>query len=252
MLISGPVIRDVGKRPLKSVDGGPHLFYDGHMKKLRTLVLVGIACIVTACSSVPNAKTNYVAPSTGQVRTHVTSAQGSVASASTKATNVTNAISSATTRAQAASEKLVKLAEMTAEQPTLNSLAVSIKGDVDALTQILMNANAENESLKADLGQTAESLRQAQIQSLDLQTQINTQTNQLNEANKNLNSALAQSAVDRHNAHVFKGIIIGTSVFAVAAILFGIFGYAAFAPPLLYAMLGAPTIVGIALFFWLG
>jgi lipid II:glycine glycyltransferase (peptidoglycan interpeptide bridge formation enzyme) len=141
---------------------------------------------------------------------------------------------------------------MTTEQPTLNSLAVSIKGDVDALTQILLNANDENESLKADLAQTSEQLRQAQIQSEDLQTQINAQTAALNEANKNLNAALAQSAVDRRNAHKFKGIIMGIAVLAVAAVLFGIFGYKVFAPPLLWILIGAPTAVGIFLFFWLG
>lgn len=222
------------------------------MYKLRTLVLVGIACLTVACGSVPNAKTNYVAPSYGQVGTHVTSAQDHVTSASKKAANVTNAISSATTRAQTASEKLVKLAELTTEQPTLNSLAVSIKGDVDALTQTLLDATTENKSLQTDLDVTAEALRQAQINGLDLQKQMNAQTTLLNTANKNLNAALAQSAVDRHNAHVFKGIIIGISVVAVAAVMFGIFGYAAFAPPLLYAMLGAPTITGIVLFFWLG
>lgn len=222
------------------------------MSKLRTLVLVGLACLTAACSSVPNAKTNYVAPSTGQVRMHVSNAQEHVASASKKATNITNEVGSATARAKSASEKLVKLAELTTEQPTLHSLAVSIKGDLDALTQHLLNADRENEALKEELKQTTAALDKAQTKGADLQKQIDAQTTLLNTANENLNSALAQSAIDRHNAHVFKGIIIGISVFAVAALLFGIFGYAAFAPPLLWVMLGAPTLVGIALFFWLG
>lgn len=222
------------------------------MKKIRTLVLVGIVGLLAACSSVPNAKTNYAPPSVTQVTTHVTSAQEHVTSASKHSAKITNAIGSATTRAKTVSEKLVKLAELTTEQPTLNSLAVSIKGDVDALTQSLLDANVENDDLSKDLNVTAEALRQAQLKSVDLQTQITTQTTQLNEANKNLNAALAQSAVDRHNAHVFKGIIIATSVVAVAAVMFGIFGYAAFMPPLVWAMIGAPTIIGVFLFFWLG
>lgn len=206
---------------------------------MTKFVLPLAALLVVGCSSMrPDARTNYVPPSTAPLGMHITSAQE-------QAVKTSSAITAAAAKAKTAKEKIRVIQKAVENQPTILTLAVDVEGDIDQLTAILLSAATANAELQSQLAQ-------AQAEKVTLQKQVGDQTILLNTANTERNAAITQGAVDKRNAHKFKWIIIGLAVAATGLIVFAIAGVAAFAPPLVWVTVGAPAAVGTFLFFWLG
>lgn len=212
-------------------------YHRANMKRfLPFLALAAFA--LGACSSVPNNKINYTAPSTGRV-------QSSVASAQTNADKTSATLTAAAAKAKTATEKIKVIEKAVENNPPVLTLAQDLHSDIDTLTQLLLDGTATNNELKADLGA-------AVVAIADLQIKVGEQTQLLNEANIRTNAALTQGKIDRDNAHKFKAILIGLGTLAALAIMFGFLGVKMFVPPLLWATLAVPSAVGVFLFFWLG
>lgn len=207
------------------------------MKSLL-LPIAALVCLTSCAGGLRPDPRIYVPPSTSKLGTHITSAQEHAARTS-------DAVKSAAARVLTAKERIKMLQEAVKDQPPILSLAVQLEGDVDVLTGILLSAGAEITALQGQL-------EAAQGEKAAIQKQVNDQTDLLNKANMERNAAITQGAIDKRNAHKFKAILIIIATLAVGAVMFGLFGMKAFAPPLLWVMLGAPSAVGIFLFFWLG
>jgi chromosome segregation ATPase len=236
------------------------------MKKFLPFLAILSLGFASCAGPKANYKTNYAPPSTVGTKTSISGGQANVTSAQARAKEQGERIARSSThvkaaaaKAKTAKERLVVLEKATTKEPEVHALVLQITDDVDALTQELLGANMENDALSSvnssliiDLGKAQDQLRAAQVQ-LDAATKaINAQTQTLNATSKTLNEQIVQGATDKRNAHKFKFIIIGTVVFALGAVMFGIFGVASFLPPLLYVTLGAPAAVGVFLYFWLG
>lgn len=208
------------------------------MRKAALPLAAIIALGLSACSAVPNNKINYVPPSAARV-------SQSVDSATAHSGRLSASLAAAAAKAKTATDRIEVLEKAVEATPPILTLAQQVHGDLDDLTKLLFDSNAENEELKKDLGGAVKAIA-------DLQVEVGQQTAQLNQANANLNAAITQGAIDKRNAHKFKWIIIGLAVAATGLLVFGIFGAGSFAPPLLYVLLGAPSAVGTFLFFWLG
>jgi hypothetical protein len=217
---------------------------------LAALLVVSLGCSCTSMK--PNARTNYVAPSSNVLGSHITNAQARTTSARAHATKTSAALAAAAAKAKTAKERILVIEKAVEKTPPILTLAKQVEGDIDDLTKLLLDANTSNDSLKVDLNSTAQALSDAVVAKASLQKQIDDQTVLLNQANVERNAAITQGAVDKRNAHKFKWIIIGLAVGAAGLVVFAIFGALSFAPPLLYLMIGAPAAVGTFLFFWLG
>lgn len=222
-------------------------------QKYLSLIVASLALMASACSSMkPNAPTNYVAPSTGQVRQNVTNAQEHATSIGKHADKTSAGLTAAAAKAKTAKERIIVIQKAVAEQPAILTLAKQVEGDLDDLTKILLETTTENDALKEDVQKLQSTLTTAQTNITTLQNKVSEQTTLLNTANTERNAAITQSTIDKGNAHKFKAIIIGVVTLAVLAILFGVFKFAMFAPPILWVTIAAPSAVGIFLFFWLG
>lgn len=223
------------------------------MKKFFSLLAaVSLAFALGSCATKPILKTNYTPPSTTEVRQSVTTAQEQTTSIGKRADKSAKSISDAAAGTKTAQDRIVLLLGLTKDQPTIQEMVRLVGNDLTAITLNLGTAKDEIAGLQFELQGLQGTLAGAQTQIGTLKQQVDTQTEKLNEANRNANAAIAQSGIDKANAHKFKAIIIISTVLALGAILFGIFRFAIFAPPLLYALIGLPTVVGIVLFFWLG
>lgn len=204
----------------------------------RFLWLLGIV-LVTGCAGVrPTAPTNYVPPSTNKLGVHISSAQE-------HAVKTSDAVKAAAAKAASAKQRIKAIQLAVKDQPPVLTLAVQVEGDIDSLTQSLLDASNEVTALQGQLVS-------AQTEKAVVQGQVNEQTVLLNQANTERNAAVTQSKIDRGNAHKFKAILIILATLAVGVVMFGIFGVKAFVPPLVWVTIGAPTAIGIFLFFWLG
>lgn len=236
------------------------------MNKFFACLAVGAFGLLSACSSVPNNRVNYTPPSVGQVKTAVARAQDTTSQAQRHVTSAATHVSSNAKRlaAAAAAAKTVKqkldvIAKAVEPQPAVLTLVTQVTSDVDTLTQDLLAAVTENDQVRSDLVETQtqltntqSSLTGANARADELQTQVSTQTALLNDSNTKLNAAILQGQKDKHNAHVFKWIIIGCAAAIAALLVYAVFGAAALAPPMLYALLGLPAAVTTFLFFFLG
>lgn len=206
---------------------------------MKQFLLPVAAFLVVGCSSMkPNARTNYTPPSTSKIGMHISNAQE-------QAGKTAASLAAAAAKAKTAKDRIKVIQKAVEGQPPVLVLAQQLEGDIDDLTALLLGASSSNELLRGQL-QEAQTARDA------LQLQVNDQTELLNKANTERNNAITQGAIDKRNAHKFKWIIIGLAVAAAGLLVFGIFGGAAFAPPLLYLTLGGPAAIGTFLFFWLG
>lgn len=224
------------------------------MKTYLLPLFAAISLGLSACSSVPpNARVNYVPPSVVPVTTSVSGAQTSISSARKHADIQTVNLAAAHAKATAATENVIKIEGEAANLPVILGLAKQAHKDLDELTALLIGTTTENAGLITDLDNTRLKLQTALTVDIPkLKADGELVTNQLNERGRQLNEALAQGEIDKKNAHTFKAIIIGTVGIALVCLMFGLFSYAAFAPPLLYVTLGAPAAASVFLFFWLG
>lgn len=223
------------------------------MKKLLPLLAaVSLAISFTSCASRQPLKTNYTPPSTAGIRQSVTTAQEKTTSIKKHADTTSTSVAAAAANTKSAQDRITLLLQATKDQPTLQEMVRLVGNDLTAVTLNLSSAKEEIAGLQLDVQSLQTTLADAQNQVTTLKGQVETQTGLLNKANANANAAMAQSAIDTANAHKFKAIIIISVVLALGAILFGIFRFEVFAPPLLYVLIGLPTVVGIVLYFWLG
>jgi hypothetical protein len=221
------------------------------MKKFLPL-LAAVSLLFASCATRTPLKTNYTPPSTVPVQQSVTDAQTKATSIKKHADTTGTSIAAAAAGAKTAQDRIVLLLQATKDQPTIQEMVRLVGNDLTAITLNLATAKEEIAGLQFDVQGLQATLADAQKQIATLKQQVGDQTLLLNKANENANAAMAQSDIDKANAHKFKAILIGLAVAAVAAVLFGIFRFALFAPPLLWVLLGLPTIVGVVLFFWLG
>lgn len=206
---------------------------------MKQFLLPLAAFVVVGCSSMkPNARTNYVPPSTSKIGMHITNAQE-------QAGKTSAAIAAAAAKAKTAKERIKVIEKAVEGQPPVLALAQQLEEDIDELTAILLDAQSTS-------GLLLDQLHAAQAAKDELQQEVNGQTILLNTANRERNEAITQGAIDKRNAHRFKWIIIGLAVAAAGLAVFAFAGVAAFAPPLLYLTIGAPAAVGTFLFFYLG
>jgi hypothetical protein len=223
------------------------------MKKLLPLLAaVSLAFAFGSCATKTPLKTNYTPPSTTEVRQSVTTAQEKTTSIGKHADKSSKSVAEAAAGAKTAQDRIVLLLQATKDQPTIQEMVRLVGNDLTAITLNLATAKDEIAGLQLDVQSLQSTLNGAQAQIVQLTTDVGKQTTLLNKANENANAAIAQSAIDTANAHKFKAIIIISVVLALGAVLFGVFRFAVFAPPLLYVLIGLPTVVGIVLFFWLG
>lgn len=223
------------------------------MKKLLPLLAaVCLAFSFVSCATQPALKTNYTPPSTTQIKQSVTTAQEKTASIGKHADTSAKSLTEAAAKTKTAQDRITLLLQVTKDQPTLQEMVRLVGNDLTQITLSLNTAQGEIGQLQLDVQSLESTLTHAQLQIIDLRDQVEKQTGLLNDANRNANALMAQSAIDKANAHKFKAIILITAVLGVGALLFGIFGLRVFAPPLLWLLLGLPTVVGTVLFFWLG
>lgn len=204
----------------------------------RILLLLSIAFALGACSTTPNNKINYTAPSTAPLRQSIETVRD-------HSNDISKAHTAAIAKATTVKDKLKVLQKAVENSPPILQLAVDIEGKVDELTNLLLTAEASNTALRqvvdVSLSQVA-----------TLQAKVQAQTDLLNTANDNLNKAITQGALDKKHAHEYKWTLIALAVGATGLLVFSIFGAVSFVPPLLYVLLGAPGVVGTFLYFWLG
>ncbi len=156
-----------------------------------------------SCSQVPSrGRINYAAPTLNPVRSGIATAQDRLLSARTHITKSSGATAAAAKKAKTAKDRLVVVEKAVTKDETTHSLVLQVQQDVDSLTNDLLTAQTENTALTQDVQASQTSLATAQTRAADLQKQINTQTADLNEANRIRNLAIDQA--EAANAHVHK------------------------------------------------
>lgn len=187
--------------------------------------LVLMTCI-GLCSCAP---THLIAPSVEPVRTAITSAQGHT-------TRAQGQIKDASAHAKTATTKIGRLEKNLAKQPENLKLAQDVHGELDALTQSLLNATSE-------LGQTQTALADSQKKLSVAEQQVNTLADK---ANKALADADRQKV--KYHRLKFGACALGAGLVGLVIFHFGRF--LAFLGPYAWAvMLGGPAVVFAALWF---
>lgn len=206
------------------------------MKRILSILAMGAALALCSCASTPNGR--YVAPSTIPITTRVTAAgekitqaQGSVKKAQAHAA-----------KAKAAVAKIEVVVPKTSENATL---ILALKQEIDGLTDELLNVQLALQSANQELDQ----LKTVDIPKL--QEEVGTQTQLLNTAVKQRDQFQQERDVAIGKYHKLKFWIIGVAAAAVVALMYALFSFAAFSPPLLWVTLAAPAVVSTFLLFYL-
>lgn len=203
------------------------------------LVILALATLGlgASCSQVPRkGRIDYAAPTLNPVRSGIATAQDHLTSARTHITKSSGATAAAAKKAKTAQDRLVVVEKAVAKDEPTHTLVLQVQQDVDSLTADLLTAKTENDALTVDVQASQTSLAAAQTRAADLQKQINTQTADLNEANRIRNLAIDQATAA--NAHVHK-LKFWICTLAAAATLLLVTRFTGFLAPLLgpYALI---------------
>lgn len=191
------------------------------MNKLFWLVGLAVATTFCSCSTVPRSAIRYSPPSVSPVRSAVTASQEHVSTAQVKAASATAKI-----------EQLQKAVE---KMPELMALANAAHQDLDDLTSELLATKTE--------------LSKAQTEITALEKKIGDQTVVLNQTIDEKNAAITARDVVAKAYHRLKFMVIGLAMALTAFLIYSIFRFVAFVPPILYLLIAAPLAVGAALLF---
>jgi septal ring factor EnvC (AmiA/AmiB activator) len=205
------------------------------MNRILSILAMGAALALSACGTTQRGP--YAAPQTGVVRQHVEGAGEKVAAAKA---STTKAQAHAKT-AKAKVEQIEKIVPKTSENATL---ILSLKQEIDSLTDELLNTQLALQDAQTEL-------EQAKVEIPKLQEQINTQTTQLNNTTVALNQRTTERDIAVKKYHKLKFWIIGVAAAAVVFLMYALFSFAAFSPPLLWVTLAAPAAVSTFLLFYL-
>lgn len=200
------------------------------MKKFLTLALAAAALLTCSCASTKRLSPTYLPPSTTGTRVAVTAGQERVTSAQAHVTQ-------AQTHAKAASAKIVELEKAVAESPTTLKLVVELRGDVDRLTEELIQTQEALASAQV-------SLIEAQQHATDLQGQINTQTQTLNTTIETSNRNADKLASITKAYHKLKFYVCSLAAACVGLLLWKFKAVLLFLGPYaLIAMIAGPAAV---------
>lgn len=212
------------------------------MKNYLFAFAAAVSIFTASCSS-PRL---YKAPSVEATRAGITASQGRVASAQGKVTKAqthvtkaqTNAANLRTTTAKLKSE----LDKDTLDAPVLRLLVAEQNRQIDGLTQELLETQQALAETQSDLAVTQQELAKAQGNASKLQGDIQKQTD-------TLNATAADLAKTKSAYHKLKFAVIALAMAATVFLIYSVFNFAAFSPPLLYLTIGAPAAIGAFLLF---
>jgi seryl-tRNA synthetase len=205
------------------------------MNKILSLI-VGVAAL-SLCACGTTQRGPYKAPSAAVVGQHVNATAEKITAAKA---STTKAQAHAKT-AKAKVEQIEKIVPKTSENA---QLILSLKSEIDSLTDELLNTQM---ALQSAQDETAK----AQAAIPVLQEQIDKQTTDLNNTIVALNDRTRERDAAVHKYHKLKFWIIGVAAAAVVALMYALFSFAAFTPPLLWVTLAAPAAVSTFLLFYL-
>ncbi len=205
------------------------------MNKILTVLTAAVA--LAFCSCAGTAPRIYSAPSAGVVKQHVDATGAKITEAQTH-------VIKATTHAKAAKAKVEQVEKIVPKTSENAELILSLKSEIDSLTDELLNTQL---ALKDAQDET----QKAQAEIPKLQEQINAQTTALNQVTKEKNDAVAKYEAARKSYHKLKFWIIGVAAAAVVFLIYSLFHFAAFTPPILYLTIAAPVAVSTFLLFYL-
>lgn len=204
-------------------------------KTFLALALSAVALLTCSCASTRQLSPTYLPPSVRPVAAAVSTGQAKVSEAQKHVTT-------AQTHAKAAAEKVKQIETATSATPEVMKLAQDASVEIDQLT-------TELTSTQEALTRAQTALADAQERSHGLQNQINAQTQTLNTTIETSNANAAKAAATEKAYHRLKFLVIGLAMALTAFLIYSIFRFAAFAPPLLYLLIAAPAAVGAALLF---
>jgi hypothetical protein len=205
------------------------------MKRILSIIAMGAALAFCSCAG-PQRGT-YAAPSAAIVGQHVNAAGEKITQAQG---SVTKAQAHAKT-AKAKVEQIEKIVPKTSENA---ELILSLKQEIDGLTDELLNTQL---ALKAAQDETAKAKAAVPV----LQAQIDKQNTQLNETIVALNDRTVERDRAVKSYHKLKFWIMGVAAAATVFLMYALFSFAAFSPPLLWVTLAAPAAVSTFLLFYL-
>jgi len=205
---------------------------------MKILPILSMAAALALCSCATNPRGAYVAPSTIPVVTRVNAASGKITQAQGSVTKAQAHV----VKAKAAVAKIETIVPKTSENA---ELILSLKQEIDGLTDELLNTQAALKEAQTELTQATT------VDIPKLQKNVETQTGLLNTAvtQRDQFQRERDEAVGKY--HKLKFWIIGVAAAAVGFLLWSIFSAAMFAPPILWLTLGAEAAVVTFLTFYL-
>ena len=205
---------------------------------------IPVAVFSCACLALSScAPTHFTAPSVQPTRAAITQAQGHVTRAQEHSTKTAASIKTASGHAKTATTKIGQLEINLAKQPENLKLAKDVHGELDALTQALLDAGNEN-------AQTQAALKDTQVALADSQTKLSQAETKINKLAADANKAIQDADRQKVKYHRLKAGACTLAAGAVGFIIFHFGRFLAFLGPWAWAvMLGAPAVVFAALWF---
>jgi len=207
------------------------------MKKFLPILAMAVALAFTACGTTGQ-RGNYVAPSTAVVGQRVNTASEKITAAKVSTTKAQAHAKVAKTKV----EQIEKIVPKTSENA---ELILSLKQEIDGLTDELLNTQVALQSAQDEL------TKAKTVDIPNLQKQVSDQTETLNTKIGELNTAIGERDVAVGKYHKLKFWIIGVAAAATLFLIYSLFHFAAFTPPILYLTIAAPIAVSTFLLFYL-
>lgn len=206
------------------------------MKKILSVLALGAA--LAFCSCAGPQRGNYSAPSAAVIGQRVNTAGERVAAAQASTTK-------AQAHAKAAKEKVAQIETVVPKTSENAQLILSLKQEIDGLTDELLNTQVALQSAQDEL------TKAKTVDIPKLQQEVNAQTELLNKTIGEKNALQVKYDAAAKSYHKLKFWIIGVAAAATVFLIYSLFHFAAFSPPILYLTLGAPIAVSTFLLFYL-
>lgn len=206
------------------------------MNKILSLIAGAAALCLCACGTTNT--TRYYAPSTAPVTQRVQSA-------GEKITSARSSVTKAQASAKKVKEQAAKIIAAGPKTPEAEALYKPFQTEIDNLTNELVNTQAALLDAQNDL------VKAQTVDIPELQQKITNQTVLLNHTSDERDTAVKERDIARKSYHKLKFWIIGVAAAATLFLIYSLFHFAAFTPPILYLTIAAPAAVSTFLLFYL-
>jgi hypothetical protein len=207
------------------------------MKRILSIIAMGAALALSSCAQGPQ-RGGYSAPSAAVVGQRVNTASEKITAAKASTTK-------AQAHAKVAKAKVEQIEKIVPKTSENAQLILSLKQEIDGLTDELLNTQVALQSAQDEL------TKATTVDIPNLQTQIVDQTVLLNHTIIEKNELQVKYDAAAKSYHKLKFWIMGVAAAATVFLMYALFSFAAFSPPLLWVTLAAPAAVSTFLLFYL-